>query len=83
MVVPEYTSCSLGCAGLLCAGNGFWGLLGAVLPGIMLWEGEIDVISTLFQDDKSNSKGFHRGNLAVEQPEVVNRTLEFSLWASI
>lgn len=64
MVLPEYTSYSLGdqmgCAVLLCAGNGFWGLLGAVLPGITLWEGEVDMICTLLQDDKLNSKGFLR-----------------------
>ena len=41
------------------------------------------MISAPLQDDKSNSRGFHRGNLAVEQPKVMNLTLKFSLWGSI
>lgn len=86
-VLPEYTGCSLEnpmeCAGELCAGNVFWCLLEGVLPGVTLQKRVINVICTLLQDDKSNSRDFHRGNLAAEQLEVMNLALKFSFWGSI
>lgn len=68
MILPQCTSCSpenpMGLWGSLVQEMcGVHELGRDALPGILLSKRVISMISALLQDDKSNSRGFHWGNL--------------------